>query len=147
MSFKKTVSGTHTWLVLGKAYQAFARVSRSHIQTLELGGVTDFAVLEVLLHKGPLPVNTIGKKLFLTSGSMTVAIDRLTMRGLVRRVAHPEDRRVILVELTEAGRALIEEAFAEHREVMDGAFSALSGAERKTLVRLLKKAGKAALGK
>ena len=145
MSSKKPINGTRVWLVLGKAYQTFARMSREHIQSLGIGGVTDFAVLELLLHKGPLPVNTIGKKLFLTSGSMTVAIDRLTMRGLVRRVAHPEDRRVILVELTEAGRALIEEAFAEHREVMDEAFSALSGAERETLVRLLKKAGKAAV--
>jgi len=59
---------------------------------LELCG-SDFAVLEALLHKGPLPVNEIGKKILLTSGSITVAIDRLEKRGLVERRAHGTDRR------------------------------------------------------
>jgi len=61
---------------------------------------SDFAVLEALLHKGPLPVNEIGKKVLLTSGSITVAVDRLETKGLVERRAHGTDRQARMVHLT-----------------------------------------------
>src|SRR5258708_40212975 len=64
---------------------------------------SDFAVLEALLHKGPLPVNEIGKKILLTSGSITVAIDRLETKGLVQRRASGTDRRGRIVHLTKEG--------------------------------------------
>lgn len=139
-----THPGLRTWLILGRAYETFARISREHIESLGLGGVKDFAVLEALLHKGPLPVNTLGRIVFLTSGSMTTAVDRLEKRGLVQRQPDPEDRRVIRVALTEAGREKIIPAFREHAEVMSRAFSGLTREEHRTLAGLLKKAGKAA---
>jgi len=71
-------------------------------------------VLEALLHKGPLPVNEIGKKVLLTSGSMTVAVDRLEQRRLVERRAHGSDRRTRIVRLTKEGRKLITRAYAQH---------------------------------
>lgn len=136
--------GTHTWLVLGKAYRTFANISRRSIASLDLGGVTDFSILEVLLHKGPLPVNTLGRKLFLTSGSMTTAVDRVEKLGWVRRQPHPEDRRVVEVALTSEGRERIQVAFARHREDMDKAFAGMSEAELDLLQALLKRAGKRA---
>lgn len=134
--------GTHTWLILGKAYQAFAEISRRSIQELGMGGPTDFAVLEVLLHKGPLPVNQLGRRVFLTSGSVTTAVDRVERRGWVERRPHPEDRRVVEVALTPEGRERIEAAFARHRADMDAAFAGMSEGELDLLQGLLKRAGK-----
>ena len=105
---------------------------------------SDFAVLEALLHKGPLPVNTIGRKVLLTSGSITTAVDRLERQQLVKRRAHPTDRRARVVHLTPAGRRLISRVFSDHQRDMDRAVSPLSPAERRTLVQLLKKLGLAA---
>ena len=105
-------------------------------------GDSDFRVLEVLLHKGPLPVNTIGPKVWLTPGSISVAVDRLVKKGLVSRKDHPDDRRVRKVELTPKGRALISRGFGEHAAAMEDVAGVLSKNERLTLVRLLKKLGK-----
>src|SRR5262249_24805797 len=104
-------------------------------------GLSEFAALEALLHKGPLPVNAIGRKVLLTSGSITVAIDRLESRNLVRRTSDPGDRRARIVQLTEAGRKLIEDAFRQHSLDMEETLAVLRPAERVELMRLLKKAG------
>jgi DNA-binding MarR family transcriptional regulator len=69
-------------------------------------GDSDFRVLEALLHKWPLPVNTIGAKVWLTPGSISVAIDRLEKRALAKR-KNIDDRRVRMIELTAKGRALV----------------------------------------
>jgi len=100
------------------------------------------AVLEALLHKGPLPVNAIGKKVLLTSGSITVAVDRLENKRLVERRAHGTDRRAKIVHLTKQGRKVITRAYTGHAADMERLASAsLTMAERKTLIRLLKKIG------
>src|ERR1700747_2879183 len=104
---KDSSSGIHLWLILWKAARAVEQRAIHSISGLKLG-LSDFAVLEILLHKGPHPVNIIGKKILLTSGSITTAIDRLEARRLVRRTPHPTDQRARLVELTEKGRVLIE---------------------------------------
>ena len=132
-------SGVHVWLVLWKAYDTLSRRARANIAGLGLG-LSDFAVLEVLLHKGPLPVNTIGAKVMLTSGSISVAVDRLEERRLVTRKRDPEDRRTNNVSLTASGRKLIDCAFAEHARAMEAAVP-LNCAERTQLVALLKKLG------
>jgi len=103
-------TGVHIWLVLMKAFQALIPHAAGSIKRTELGD-SDFRVLEVLLHKGPLPVNTIGPKVWLTPGSISVAVDRLVKKGLVTRNDHPDDRRVRRVELTPKGRALITRPF------------------------------------
>src|SRR5712664_2596273 len=99
-------TGVHVWLVFMKAFQALLPHAAGSIKHTELGD-SDFRVLEVLLHKGPLPVNTIGPNVWLTSGSISVAVDRLVRKGLVSRNDQPDDRRVRRVELTPKGRALI----------------------------------------
>ena len=134
-------SGVHVWLVFMKAFQALIPHAEESIKRTELGD-SDFRVLEALLHKGPLPVNTIGPKVWLTPGSISVAVDRLVKKGLVSRKDHPDDRRVRQVELTPRGRALITRGFREHAAAMEPAVGVLSKNERLTLLRLLKKLGK-----
>src|SRR6266849_10402395 len=139
-------SGVHVFLVLWKAAAAVQAYAEKSISGLEMCG-SDFAVLEALLHKGPLPINEIGKKVLLTSGSITVAVDRLETKGLVERRAHGTDRRARIVHLTNAGRKLIGRAYADHAADMERLASAsLTSAERKTLIRLLKKIGYEAAG-
>src|SRR5256886_6060758 len=134
-------SGVHVWLVFMKAFQALLPHAARSIKRTELGD-SDFRVLEALLHKGPLPVNTIGPKVWLTPGSISVAVERLVKKGLVSRKDHPDDRRVRQVELTAKGRTLIIRGFREHAAAMEDAVGVLSKSERLTLLRLLKKLGK-----
>jgi len=131
----------HVWLVFMKAFQALLPHAARSIKRTELGD-SDFRVLEALLHKGPLPVNTIGPKVWLTPGSISVAVDRLVKKGLVSRKDHPDDRRVRKVELTAKGRALIARGFQEHSAAMETSVRVLSKNDRLTLLRLLKKLGK-----
>jgi len=134
-------TGVHVWLVLAKAFQALRPHAEDSIKQTDLGD-SDFRVLEALLHKGPLPVNTVGPKVWLTPGSISVAVDRLVEKGLVSRKNHPDDRRVRRVELTPKGRALITLGFREHAAAMEDTVTVLSKNERLTLLRLLKKLGK-----
>jgi MarR family 2-MHQ and catechol resistance regulon transcriptional repressor len=131
---------TRVWLVLSRAARAVEQNAMNSVARMGLG-LSDFAVLEVLLHKGPQPVNAIGKKVLLTSGSITTAIDRLESRKLVQRGADPADRRSRLVRLTAQGRKLIEEAFRQHAIDMEETLAVLRPGERVELIRLLKKAG------
>ena len=133
-------SGAETVLVLWKASRALEARALASIAESGLG-TTDFGILEALLHKGPLPVNVLGRKLLLTSGSITSAVDRLVRRGLVVRRADATDRRVRLVELTAAGRRVITPAFARHAADLDDAVAVLGREERRTLVALLRKLG------
>jgi len=134
-------SGVHVFLVLWKAARAAQAYAEKSISELEMCG-SDFAVLEALLHKGPLLVNEIGKKVLLTSGSITAAVDRLETKGLVERRAHGTDRRARIVHLTRAGGKLITRVYADHAADMERlASGSLTRAERKTLISLLKKIG------
>ena len=143
---KQIPGGAHTWLVLWKATRAVEARASASIEGTGLCA-SDFGVLEALLHKGPLPVNVVGRKLLLTTGSISTAVDRLARRGLVERKDHPADRRVRLVELTPRGREVIEPAFARHAADLEQVVSVLAPEERATLVALLRKLGKAAEGR
>ncbi len=136
-------AGTKIWLSLWKSGRSVESHALSSIASLGMS-LTDFAVLEVLLHKGPLPVNTIGKKVLLTSGSITTAVDRLEEKGLVERLDSPSDRRVRIVSLTKEGTKQIKVAFAEHQKHLELAVSPLTKDEQRQLVELLKKLGQGA---
>src|SRR6185503_14056679 len=134
-------SGVHVFMVLWKAASAAQAYAEKSISELEMCA-SDFAVLEALLHKGPLPVNEIGKKVLLTSGSITVAVDRLEKRGLVERRAHGTDRRARIVHLTTEGKKQITRIYAVHAADMEKlAAASLTKAERKILISLVKKIG------
>ena len=138
----QNTSGVHILLLLSKAFRAMSVNAQEGLSNNRTGLCdSDFKVLEVLLHKGPLPVNAIGPKVWLTPGSISVAVDRLEEKGLVKR-GTTDDRRVRLVELTARGRALIEKAFSEYKRVAEEAAAGLSKDERSTLVQLLKQIGR-----
>jgi MarR family 2-MHQ and catechol resistance regulon transcriptional repressor len=133
----------HVWLVMMKAMRALTRYATAGIEETGLG-LSDFGVLELLLHEGPLPVNTIGLKVDLTPGSISIAVDRLVAKGLVSRVESAEDRRVRIVALTPRGKDLIVSAFRTHSGQMKKVFSELSPEELRSLEVKLKRVGKRA---
>jgi MarR family 2-MHQ and catechol resistance regulon transcriptional repressor len=131
------------WIVMMKAMRALRKYAAAGIEETGLG-LSDFGVLEILLHKGPLPVNTIGPIVDLTPGSISIAVDRLLVKGLVSRVESSEDRRVRIVALTPHGKDLIVKSFREHSGQMKRVFSELSSEELRILEVALKKVGKRA---
>src|ERR1700674_2034636 len=137
------LSGTHLWLVMMKAHRALQRLAIQSIESFEVG-LSDFGVMEMLLHKGPQPVNEIGRRIGLTSGAITAAVDRLESCELVTREAHPTDRRARVVRLTARGGEQATKVFAGHQIAMDAAARGLTMSERAMLIQLLKKLGAAA---
>ena len=138
---KEDLSGVHVWLVVWKAWTALRAWDEQSIASLDMS-LTDFAVLEVLLHKGAQPVNQIGRTVQLTSGSITTAVTRLQRRKLVERSSSSKDARVVLVDLTPKGRRLIEQVFDLHARNMEMAVDVLTEEERRRLLPLLRKLGK-----
>lgn len=136
-------NGAHLWLLLWKATKAVEAHAHGSVRATGLC-LSDFGVLEALLHKGALPVSTLGRQILLTSGSITVAVDRLERRGLVERKFTKLDRRARIVRLTRSGAKLIRKVFAEHAQDMEYVFSCLNNAERDGLAGLLRKLGHAA---
>jgi MarR family 2-MHQ and catechol resistance regulon transcriptional repressor len=133
----------HAWLVMMKAMRALTRYAAAGIEETGLG-LSDFGVLEILLNKGPLPVNTIGPIIDLTSSSISIAVDRLLAKGLVTRTENVEDRRVRIVDLTPRGREVIVPAFEKHSAQMKRVFSELGPEELRGLEEAMKKIGKRA---
>jgi MarR family 2-MHQ and catechol resistance regulon transcriptional repressor len=140
---KDAPTPVHTWLVMIKAMQAITRYALAGLEKSGLGD-SDFRVLEVLLHKGPLPVNVIGPKVNLTPGSISVAVDRLVAKGLVIRVECSEDRRIRIVALTPRGKGVITPIFRAHAAAMESVFAGLSSDELRQLEEKLKLIGKRA---
>jgi MarR family 2-MHQ and catechol resistance regulon transcriptional repressor len=136
-------SGIHLWLVVMKAYRSLERHALCSIEPLGLG-TSDFAILELLLHRGRQPVNAIGRRIDLTSGAITSAVDRLEAQGLVVRTADTQDRRTRFVSLTPKGTTRIREVFGVHKRAMETVTGSLTKAERETLIRLIKKLGRSA---
>jgi MarR family 2-MHQ and catechol resistance regulon transcriptional repressor len=137
------VKAPRLWLVLARAYGSIVNYIEGSIASQGLG-LSDFMVLEVLLHKGPLTISAIGEKVLLASASMTSAIDRLEKRHLVRRRGCNSDRRIRLVELTSEGKSFIEEIYIRHEKDLECIASSLSDEERSTIYEGLKKIGLAA---
>lgn len=134
-----------------RAYVKLIRASRAVLARIEpllaASGLTptQLGVLEAVLHKGPQTQRALGRLVLTSAGNMTDVIDKLESRDLVRRVAVPGDRRSLHVELTPAGRALIEEVFPRHAADIA---SAMAGVAARDLVRLdglLKRLGLAAV--
>lgn len=123
-----------------KATKALEGHARSSVESAGLC-LSDFAVLEALLHKGPLGVSELGRKVLLTSGSISTAVDRLEREGLVKRSGAKSDRRSRIVHLTSAGASLIRRIFAIHERDMDRIFSILTATEASALTAILRKLG------
>lgn len=143
MSAAATASVNHLCAALRRASRSIEERARRHIEDLGICP-SDYGILAALTESGPLPVSALGRRVQLTSGSMTTAIDRLEDKGLVRRRETPADRRARTVHLTPHGRSLIRKAEAEHERAMTEIVSSLSSAEQREALRLLTKLGEAA---
>jgi MarR family 2-MHQ and catechol resistance regulon transcriptional repressor len=140
---KKPPDALHTWLIMLKAWHSMSRYLVPAL--LEEGlGESDFRVLEVLLHKGAMPVNAIGPKVYLNPGSVSVAVDRMYKKGFVSRVESSRDRRVRTVSLTEKGRQMFVPLFRRHTALIQRAFQDASSEELQQVELILKKIGKRA---
>jgi len=128
------------WVVLARAFDAVERHSRASIARFGLG-TTEFGVLEVLYHKGELPVCDVQRRILVESSSTTYVVDKLVKRGLVRRRHSGTDRRVVLLALTSAGRRLIQRIFPPHAHAMRRAVTALPPREQAQAARLLSTLG------
>jgi MarR family transcriptional regulator, 2-MHQ and catechol-resistance regulon repressor len=104
--------------------------------------ITEFSVLESLYHKGKQTIQQIGQSILISSGSMTYVIDKLELKGLLKRNACPNDRRAIHVTLTDDGEDLMAKMMPEHEELVDYMFGSLNDDETGTIVKLLKKVSK-----
>jgi MarR family 2-MHQ and catechol resistance regulon transcriptional repressor len=102
---------------------------------------TEFAVLELLYHKGDQPLQQIGGKILLASGSITYVVDKLEQKGLLKRVACPNDRRVTFAQITDKGKDFIENIFPDHEKHIHSLMSELTPEEKGTAIELLKKLG------
>lgn len=140
---KRSPEALHSWLIMLKAWHSMSRYLLPSLLDKGLGE-SDFRVLEILLHKGPMPVNAIGPKVFLNPGSVSVAVDRLYKKGFVSREECTEDRRIRTVSLTEKGRQMFVPLFCRHTALIKRAFQDVSSEELETLEQVLKKIGKRA---
>ena len=140
---KKPPGSLHAWLIMLKAWQSMARYVFPALAEDGLGE-SDFRVLEALFHKGPMPVNTIGPKVDLNPGSVSVAVDRLYKKGFVSRTESSRDRRVRTVSMTEKGRRMFVPLFRRHTALIKSAFQDVSSEELQQLELILKKMGKRA---
>ena len=135
-----------------RAYVKLMRAQRGVVARLEPAlaacalTLTQLGVLEAVLHLGPLTHRELGRKLLTSPGNLTDVVDKLEKRGLVTRVRAEQDRRQVRVELTQAGRALIEDIFPRHAADIAHAMGGLSPAELETLGHLLRKLGTADRG-
>lgn len=134
-----------------RAYVKLMRAQRGVLARLEPAlaacalTLTQLGVLEAVLHLGPLTHRELGRKLLTSPANLTDVVDKLERRGLVRRVRAIEDRRLVRVELTEAGRDLIQAVFPAHAADIAAAMSGLDPAELAQLDHLLRKLGRGGL--
>lgn len=128
------------FIVLARAYNSVIAHSTRSIQSYGLNS-TEFGVLDLLYHKGPQPLQKIGEKVLISSGNITYVVDKLQNKKLLVRIASPDDRRVIFADLTDKGKAFIEEVFPEHQNTIVESVEGLDVDEKIQVIELLKKLG------
>ncbi|KWX76324.1 MarR family transcriptional regulator [Paenibacillus jilunlii] len=129
------------FVVLSKAYKSLMDHAVKDMKSHGLASA-EFMVLEVLYHRTRIPLQQIGEKILVTSGSITYNIDKLEKRGLLKRVPCSEDRRVTYAEITDAGRELFDDIFPRHVSSIHSLMSGLNQEEKSQAIQLLKKLGK-----
>jgi MarR family 2-MHQ and catechol resistance regulon transcriptional repressor len=128
----------HLWMALSHCYRAMSSlIERSFADTgLSL---TDFMLLEALMHKGPMTITGIQESSLLATGSMTAAVDRLEKKELIVRTLTKNDRRARVLELTTDGKEVISAAFQRHSENLREWMNILSADERSGTFASLRK--------
>jgi MarR family transcriptional regulator, 2-MHQ and catechol-resistance regulon repressor len=126
--------------VLLRASQSIEEVLRKDMQKYGLN-MTEFAVLELLYHKGEQPIQKIGEKILITSGSITYVVDKLEKKGFVERVACPNDRRVTFATITESGKTFMNQIFPQHEQKVAQIFDVLNDDEQQQFIEMAKTIG------
>ncbi|UOQ49139.1 MarR family transcriptional regulator [Gracilibacillus caseinilyticus] len=137
---KKQDPSLKLFVVLSKAYRAVFDQVAKDIRGHGLN-TTDFAVMELLYHQGEQPLQKIGDKILLASGSITYVVDKLEKKGLVKRTPSPDDRRITYASITTSGQQLLNEIFPEHWKQIEVITAGLDESEKQETIRLLKKLG------
>jgi MarR family 2-MHQ and catechol resistance regulon transcriptional repressor len=133
------------FIVLSRAMNAVTAHLEWHPDRNELT-MTEFAILEALLHKGRLLQGEVQQKILLTSGGVTYTIDRLVEKGLVERQECPGDRRAKYAALTPKGQTLIKRLFQVQAERIEQMISVLSVREQDEAIGALRKLGRSIAG-
>ncbi|RSK27220.1 MarR family transcriptional regulator [Bacillus sp. HMF5848] len=128
------------FIVLSRSYRSVFDQIEADIRQYCMNP-TEFAVLELLYHKGEQPIQQIGKKVLLASGSITYVVDKLEKKGLLERRSCPKDRRVTYAVITTPGKELMDDIFPKHKDAIDKIFNSVSDSEKETLITLLKQIG------
>jgi MarR family 2-MHQ and catechol resistance regulon transcriptional repressor len=140
---KSDTTSAALWVVLARAYRSMQTFVEHSIAALGIG-LSDFMILEALLHKGPMTMSALCDAVLITNASMTSAIDRLEEKHYVERTSSKEDRRIRRAQLTPEGTALIKRLFPRHLKDLDEVMKDIPAAERAELRRGLKTIGLAA---
>lgn len=127
-----------TLIVLTRAEQ---KIHKMEYETMKAGGLTNsqFAVLEVLYSKGDLKICDIIEKILTTSGNITVVIKNLEKEELVRKYSDIEDKRSMLISITDKGKKIMDDIFPNHVENINKIFNRLTVEEKLELKKILKK--------
>lgn len=140
---KETEQALRAFRVLARAYNSVAE--HSYLSSKSVGfKPNEFAILELLYHKGPQQPKDISEKLLLVGGGVTYVLNKLEDAGLIIRTMLKSDRRVILTTLTEKGKQVMDEVFPKHAEKITAAMSGLNEEEKAMMIQLLKQLGIAA---
>lgn len=129
------------WVVLSRAQAAIEAHARADVERHGLT-LAEFGILEALLHKGPMLLGEVQKKILVSSGGITYLVDRLEKKGLVERQQCPTDRRARYAALTPEGESLIRRIFPEHARALEEALSGLEDDEKREATALLRKLGR-----
>lgn len=128
------------FVVLNRAMESIHKKVATDIKRYGLN-LTEFAVLELLYHKGEQPIQKIGQKVLLASSSITYVVDKLEEKGYLVRKACPKDRRVTYADLTDEGNKFISSIFPTHEQEIHRIFGGLNSEEKKQMIDQIKKLG------
>ena len=137
---KEEVRALSAYVKLVRASETIASRIQRHVTEAGLS-VSQFGVLEALYHLGPLSQASIAKKVLKSTGNITMVIDNLEKRSLVKRERQQDDRRFYSVQLTAEGKKLIGSIFPRHAALIVAEMGILSSAEQEELGHLCRKLG------
>jgi MarR family transcriptional regulator, 2-MHQ and catechol-resistance regulon repressor len=127
-------------VVLSKAYKVIMDRAAKDMKRNGLSAV-EFSIMELLNQEGKIPLQRIGDKIIVTSGSITYTVDKLEEKGYLKRVSCPEDRRITYAEMTTSGKELFNRIFPAHADFVEALMGALTSEEKQIAITLLKKLG------
>jgi MarR family 2-MHQ and catechol resistance regulon transcriptional repressor len=129
-----------TLTILFRATHRFETLIKQDVQQYGLNA-TEFGVLEVLYHKGPLSIQVIKDKILIASSSMSYVVEQLMDKALILRQQNQQDKRFSVLELSPQGQSLMNEVYPLHAQSLRHILNKLSADEEKSLQDLLKRIG------